>query len=281
MNAEVSDPGSLATLERRMSAYADATEQQAGRVRVTIGQVVVAQLLPGALVKGGSGMKIRLGLGFSRDSKDLDVAWRDSHDAFANSLRASLESGWGPFNGLLVAKAPRPRDGTPTSYVMQPYVVKLAAYGRPFSSVVLEVGYDELGATTDGSRELLLPDQLVDLFTALGLPRPQPVPILAVHHQIAQKIHACTEPGSERAHDLVDLQLLWPTEEDDVELVSVTTERLFMFRRTHPFPGTCTVGPDWPTAYVEAATGLDVIDQVELAAAWLNERLTDLARRAR
>ena len=70
--------------------YAEATQQQAGRVRVTIGQVVVAQLLPGALVKGGSGMTIRLGPGFSRDSKDLDVAWRDSHEDFARDLRTSL-----------------------------------------------------------------------------------------------------------------------------------------------------------------------------------------------
>lgn len=281
MTDEATDPGSMAVLERRMGAYADATQQQAGRVRVTIGQVVVAQLLPGALVKGGSGMKFRLGLGFSRDSKDLDVTWRDAQAAFADALRTSLTAGWGPFTGQLLAKAPRPREGTPTSYVMQPYVVKLAAYGRPFNTVVLEVGYDELGATTDGSGELLLPNQIVDMFTALGLPQPQPVPILAVHHQIAQKIHACTEPGSERAHDLVDLQLLWPTDEDNVELVSVTTERLFMFRQAHAFPGRCTVGPDWPTAYVEAATGLDVITEVEAAAVWLNERLADLARRAR
>lgn len=281
MNPDVSEPGSLATLERRMGAYADATQQQAGRVRVTIGQVVVAQMLPGALVKGGSGMKLRLGPGFSRDSKDLDVAWRESQQVFADALRAALTSGWGPFTGQLLAKAPRPREGTPASYVMQPYVVKLAAYGRPFNTVVLEAGYDELGATTDGSGELLLPDQIADMFTALGLPRPQPVPLLAVHHQIAQKIHACTEPGSERAHDLVDLQLLWPTGEADLELVSVTTERLFMFRRSHPFPGRCTVGPEWPTAYAEAAAGLDVITEVEPAAAWLNERLADLARRAR
>lgn len=280
MSPEVSDPGSMATLERRMGLYAETTQQQAGRVRVTIGQVVVAQLLPGALVKGGSGMKIRLGLGFSRDSKDLDVAWRDTQDAFSDALRNSLAAGWGPFTGQLLTKAPRPRAGIPTSYVMQPYAVKLTTYGRPFSTVVLEVGYDELGATTDGSGELLLPDQIVDMFAMLGLPHPRPVPILAVHHQIAQKIHACTEPGSERAHDLVDLQLLWPDDEAGVELVSVTTERLFGFRRAHSFPGRCTVGPDWPMAYAEAAADLNVIADVESAAAWLNEQLADLARRA-
>ena len=66
MSASITDPGSLPILERRIGAYADSTQQQAGRIRVTIGQVVVAQLLPGALVKGGSGMKLRLGLDFAR-----------------------------------------------------------------------------------------------------------------------------------------------------------------------------------------------------------------------
>jgi hypothetical protein len=32
--------------------------------------------------------------------------------------------------------------------------------------------------------------------------------------QVAQKLHACTAPGSERAHDLVDLQLLEPDADD-------------------------------------------------------------------
>ena len=281
MSASITDPGSLPILERRIGAYADSTQQQAGRIRVTIGQVVVAQLLPGALVKGGSGIKLRLGLDFARDSKDLDVAWRDAQHLFDDALRPSLAQGWGPFRGQLLAKSPRPRDGVPASYSMQPYIVKLTAYGRPFATVVLEVGYDELGATSDGSADTLLPNEIADMFAALGLPSPEPVPVLAAHHQIAQKIHACTEPGSERAHDLVDLQLLWPADEAGVDLVSVTTERLFAFRRAHSFPGTCTVTPDWPTAYAEAATGLDVIADVEPAAGWLNTQLAHLKRRAR
>jgi len=281
MNASATDPGSLTILERRIGAYSNSTQQQAGRMRVTIGQVVVAQLLPGALVKGGSGMKLRLGLGFSRNSKDLDVAWRDAQHLFEDALRPSLAQGWAPFRGQLLAKSPRPREGIPASYVMQPYVVKLTAYGRAFGTVVLEVGYDELGATTDGSADMLLPDEITVMFAALGLPRPDPVPVVAAHHQIAQKIHACTEPASERAHDLVDLQLLWPVDDAGIDLVSQTTERLFAFRRAHAFPGTCTITPDWPTAYVEAVAGLDVIADVEPAAAWLNTQLADLKRRAR
>lgn len=279
MSADTSDPGSLAILERRISALADSTQQPAGRLRVTIAQVVIAQLLPGALVKGGSGMKIRLGLGFSRDSKDLDVAWRSAQEDFAGALRTSLTSGWGPFSGRLLAKSQRPQGETPTKYVMQPYAVKLDAYGRPFATVVLEVGYDELGALEDGTSELMLPNEISGLFTSLGLPAPEPVHVLAAHHQIAQKIHACTEPGSERAHDLVDLQLLWPKDEPGLNLVALTTQRLFAFRKGHPFPADCIVGSDWPIAYVEAAAGLDVLPTVDAAATWLNIQLSTFVDR--
>jgi hypothetical protein len=44
------------------------------------------------------------------------------------------------------------------------------------------------------------------------------VELIDQEHQIAQKIHAVTDPDYARAHDLVDLQLLWDAGPD---LVSV------------------------------------------------------------
>ena len=46
----------------------------------------------------------------------------------------------------------------------------------------------------------------------VGLPTSDPVPCMTLPWQIAQKMHACTDPVGEprtndRAHDLVDLQL--------------------------------------------------------------------------
>lgn len=243
-----SEPGSLRELEKRISALAHETKQNPGAIRVTIAQVVVAQILPPALVKGGSGMKLRLGTKFTRGSKDLDVAWRQEQEEFASQMRESLNSGWGPFTGKLVIRPPRPHVGVPESYTMQPYRVKLDVYNKSFSTVVLEVGYDELQATVDGSHEVLLADDILEMFAAIGLPSPTSVAVLAVHHQIAQKIHACTEPGSERAHDLVDIQLLWPTHDRDVELVRATTQRLFAFRRGHAFPEECRAGEGWAAA---------------------------------
>ena len=278
MTMASSPPGSLRVLEQRIGEHARASGQTAGALRITIGQVVVCQLLPACVVKGGSGVKFRLGGKFTRDSKDLDTSLRSDRELFAKQLGANLAEGWLPFTGQLQPQAQRPIVGVPSSYLMSPYKVKLNVYNKPFATVTLEVGYDELAAIEEGEPEFVLADDIKDLFAVCGLPTPNPVPVLATHHQVAQKIHACTEPGSERAHDLVDLQLLWPASDKQLRLTAATTRRLFSYRRAHAFPGTCEPTSHWPTAYADAAEGLDVVPTSAEAVKWLNDRLATFSQ---
>lgn len=265
-------------LERRITEYARTSRQTEKRVRTTISQVVIAQMMPDTLIKGGSGMKFRLGMQFARDSSDLDTAWRKDQETFITTFDAKVRSGWGPFTGTV--KAITPRHSESAGYPgMRPYEVKLNVYGRDFQTVTVEVGWDELGATQDGSAELADPSDIADMFERLGLTRPAPIKIIAAHHQIAQKIHACTEPGSQRAHDLVDIQLLWPEADEEINLVAATTRRQFEWRNKHPFPGICSPTPEWAGMYSAAAEGLDVYGTVEQAAAWLNSQLVELKMR--
>ena len=64
---------------------------------------------------------------------------------------------------------------------------------------------------------------------------------MLVEHQVAQKIHACTLVGrkthkNDRAHDLVDLQILDQEQGIDREKAAGVTKRLFAVRYTHPWP---------------------------------------------
>ena len=93
-------------------------------------------------------------------------------------------------------------------------------------------------------------------------------------HQIAQKIHACTVPGSDRARDLVDLQLLGTREQLDLAMVRATCIRLFDYRKAHSWPPSVVDGADWDTLYAEAAEGLDVTADVAAAIEWVNEFIT-------
>ena len=61
----------------------------------------------------------------------------------------------------------------------------------------------------------------------VGLVAPRPVPVMCIDHQVAQKLHAVSESGSERARDLVDLQLLDRGEGLNLVKVRATCVRLF------------------------------------------------------
>jgi hypothetical protein len=89
-------------------------------------------------------------------------------------------------------------------------------------------------------------------------------------HQVAQKIHAVSAEGSERARDLVDLQLLEKGEQVDLRLVAATCVRLFDYRRQHRWPPSIVAGDKWDTLYQEAVQGLDVLPTVEEAVDWTN-----------
>ena len=69
--------------------------------------------------------------------------------------------------------------------------------------------------------------------------------MLALDHQIAQKIHACTT-------------------------VAQTAQRLFTSRRSHPWPPIIVAYEGWDTIYAEAADGLNVIDNINDAIEWAN-----------
>jgi hypothetical protein len=181
----------------------------------------------------------------------------------------------GNFPGEVLPVDPPSPAGVPDAYVMRPFAVKLKYRKKPFMTLEVEVGYDELDALGGEVEEHLAAD-VAELFAELGLATPGPVRLLPVPLQIAQKLHACSAPGSERAHDLVDLQLLAPGADDAA--VAQAARRLFDFRRAHPFPPVVAVGSGWGSLYDLAAEGLDVLPDVADAVSWANDYIARLQR---
>lgn len=266
----ITPPKNVRYLEGRIDARAKVENTTVTKLKSLVANLVVCQMLPPSAVKGGTGLKLRLGESLTRLTPDLDTAFRGNMEEFEEQLRENLATGWGDFTAAVVVGTPRAPESVPVAYVMQPFEVKLRYRNKSFTSIDLEVGYDELEATGDPT-EKALSQESIDTFVALGLPRPNPVPVLPLHHQISQKLHASTEPGSQRAHDLVDLQLMAALA-DDV-LVAETVERLFRFRRQHDWPALAVPTTEWVTLYAEAAFGLEaaVLADVEDAVKWLNE----------
>lgn len=266
-------PPSVRSLEQRIRNL-EGNDGLVIRRRIGMALVVVAQMLPAGAIKGGSAMALRYGRG-TRFTRDLDAAGIQPLAKFRDEFEESLSTGWAGFTGRLIAKAaPRPLS-VPASYVMRPFEVKLDYQGRPWCTVSFELGHNEIGDADEP--EYLLPDDLTELFTELGLEAPQPVPVMRADHQIAQKLHAASSEGSERARDLVDLQLLETREDLDLAQVAATCIRLFHYRRQHAWPPIIEAGENWDTLYLEAAAELNVVPTVEDAVTWVNEFVQRIA----
>ncbi|MGL5826846.1 MAG: nucleotidyl transferase AbiEii/AbiGii toxin family protein, partial [Nocardioides sp.] len=209
--------------------------------------------------------------------RNLDAARVQPLARFRSDFEDSLAARWAGFTGKLIEKAaPRP-TGVPTAYAMQPFDVKLDYRGRPWCTVKLELGHNEIGDADEP--EYQLADGIVQLFTEVGLEAPKPVRVMRADHQVAQKLHAVSEPGSERTRDLVDLQLLDKGEDLDLAQVEATYVRLFEYRRQQAWPPTIVSGDGWATLYEAAVEDIAVLPNVEGAVAWVNEFVERIATR--
>jgi hypothetical protein len=276
-------PPNVRSLDKRIQNLADARGRPVRRIQRAIANTVVGQMLPPGVVKGGTAMKVRVGEGASRFTPDLDASRIRtlSLDEYLAQLDDRLLQGWGGFAGTLVElPAPQP-DGVPEEYIMQPFDIRLEYQSRRWLTVRFELGRDEVGSTDEV--ETVLAEDILELFSILGLPDPQPLPVLALEHQVVQKLHACTAVNpktgrNERAHDLVDLQILDQEETTDMAAVEEIGRRLFAARRSHAWPPTVVAYDGWDTLYIEAADGLDVFADVTAAVQWANEFIARASR---
>ena len=141
-----------------------------------MGNVIVAQMLPDGVVKGGSSLMFRYGGQGTRYTRDMDTARMMELDEYLRQLEVSLSDGWNGFTGKLIMVAPPKPRNVPGAYVMK------------------------------------------------------------LSYQIAQKLHAVSDPDSERAHDLVDLQLIVAHSKLDMADVRSKCHRLFDYRRMQAWP---------------------------------------------
>lgn len=269
----VKKPNSMRNLDKALHRIAK-DDADFVNVRSFVANVVVGQLLPEGVIKGGSSLKMRFGDVATRYTTDLDTARLSDIDAFADALEAALRTGWEGFTGTLeLGRKAHPKD-VPAHYVMQPIDVKLSYLGRSWCTVSLEVGHNEVGDADVA--DVRVPAGAKELFEAIGLPEPGTVPLMPLSYQVAQKLHALSEPGSQRAHDLIDLQVIMRNGQVDLRQTRSVCERVFAYRNLQPWPSRIESGVDWATLYDDQAEGLNVLRDVEEAVSWANGLIDDI-----
>jgi hypothetical protein len=157
------------------------------------------------LLKGGTMLQYRLP-GMSRTTQDIDGLVRGDIDRFLTELDATLGEPWGP---LTLVRGEIGTVEVPHKLVKpRRFDIAVLLNGVTWRRVQIEVSADEGDAGTTPER---IPSPSLAGF---GLPTPDHLVSLSMRYQIAQKIHASTDPHdppefvNDRARDVVDLLLL-------------------------------------------------------------------------
>lgn len=271
-------PNSMRHLDDAIRRACGGSPEGYVRTRTLVANAVVAQMLPDGVVKGGSALKMRFGNAATRFTTDLDTATATDPDLYAERLAATLAKGWEGFTGRIMPREPARPQGVPQEYVMRPFDVKLSYNGKPWCTVPLEVGHNEIGdAEAIDWVEL---EDAAEALVGMGFPAPGKVPLMPLVHQVAQKIHAVTG-GGDRVRDLVDLQLISANSELNLAETRQTCVRLFAYRKAQAWPPVVVKGEEWGALYAVQAAGLPVKPDIDEAVAWANslvERIESAGR---
>lgn len=260
-------PTNLRSLRDRLVQAARREGVVFGRLQQHVAVLVVAQFassltdeagVPLLLVKGGSALELRRGIAHSRTSKDFDaVARRDIH-AVHQRFTDAAETGWEGFTGALTPPEVIDIPGLPVP--PRRFVVKLKYRHQPFASVPVEVSTIEAGNANSFDHVSS------DALRLLGLPDTGPVPCMTLPWQIAQKLHACTAAmpdgrTNDRAHDLVDLQILEALlDHSSLAAVREACIAVFDARAQQSWPPQIVAPPHWTRIYTRALDGLEHLD---------------------
>ena len=251
-------------IERHFGSYGKSTE-----TRSIMAAAIVGQMLKLGVVKGGCSLKLRYGMHRTRATMDLDTACKGDLFDFIGDLSARLKAGWCGFTGEIVRRNPATPRNVPAQYVMKPYSVRLMYGGQSWCTVPLEVGFNEIG-DADEADFGLSPD-VSGIFTTIGFPVPDSVPLMLSEHQVAQKLHGLTEPGSRRVNDIVDLQVIFEHSEIDLMKTRQICVRLFAFRRRQPWPPRVVKGLDWESVYEASRSKTELTKSLDEAIVWAND----------
>jgi Nucleotidyl transferase AbiEii toxin, Type IV TA system len=249
-----------------------------GRLQRLVGVVAIVSMLDGLRdadgrerigYKGGSALELRFGF-MARASKDLDAAFRGDLDEALELVGGAVARGWNGFTGTISD----PLDVTRGKVSPPPFriEVKLQYRDKPFMTIPLEISGAE-GASLDQLERLPAAVSLA----LVRIPDPDEITFLPIRYQIAQKLHACTDPLdgdriNDRARDIWDLLLIKELAVGDEDLGSIRSacQEIFASRGKHEWPPVVEAPPGWGLLWdrlLESEEGLSISLEDAVAAA--------------
>ncbi|GMR02142.1 MAG: nucleotidyl transferase AbiEii/AbiGii toxin family protein [Acidimicrobiia bacterium] len=225
------------------------------------------------VVKGGSALELRYE-SKARASRDIDLEFSGTFDEIHGAVVACVETGWSGFGGRVLDPQPL---SIPWAFVTgQRLTVQLTYLGRPFAKV-------PVGVVTKRSPEI---DYVHSLrLDPVGFSTPEPIPCLSLPYQVAEKLHACTDPldgdrTNDRVSDLMDLILIEDLSPDlDLPATRSACVAVFADRSTHPWPPVASFSPQLDRLWANLVTDTGFsIDSLIDAARRVNALIATIER---
>jgi hypothetical protein len=238
------------------------------------------------LLKGGTLLQHRLPA-TARTTKDVDGLVRGDLDAFLLALEDALAEPWGP---LMLRRGEVEVVNIPAKIIKpRRFDIIIEFRGVTWRRIQFEVSPDESGIGQHF--EAIEPPPL----SGFGLPDPDTLVGIAMRFQIAQKIHAVSDPHeppdfiNDRARDIVDLLLLrdLAAETGSPTLADIRAAGAALFQAradeaqqlglpSRAWPPTVTGHAHWGDDYKRAAASTNIELSLDAAVAEINAWIAEL-----
>jgi hypothetical protein len=188
-------------------------------------------IIPTFVVKGGFALELRF-RAEARASRDVDIVVPVDADDMLDALVEVLRIEWSAFRFQIKGQAERREH----SFRLE---VNAEYQNRPWSTFELELVFAPVT-----SRDIVEPLDLA----SYGLLETSGIPCITIPEQIAQKMHAVTDPSENRPRDLIDIFLCLQRIDIDYDELRDACVRVFDERATHTWPPNIDIKEDWPIA---------------------------------
>jgi hypothetical protein len=211
-------------------------------------------------LKGGAALELRFA-DRARTTKDMDIGLPGSRRERFLALERALALGFDEFTFRV--KVPHDLELVDTVRVD----VAIAYCGRGFQTIQID-----LGPADEPAVDLVAPT--IRGVAELGIRVTSPVRCITLDVQVAQKLHACTNPrvlqAENRARDILDIVFLDMLGQLDSKSAQVACIRVFEQRAEHAWPPTIEVPATWKVelASLAAEQGLPFATGEEILAAF-------------
>lgn len=240
------------------------------------------------LLKGGTLLQHRLNA-TARTTKDVDGLVRGDLDEFLLALEDALAEPWGP---LTLRRGEVQVVNVPTKLIKpRRFDIIIEMRGVTWRRIQFEVSSDEAGI--GGDSEAIEPPPL----SGFGLPDPDTLVGIAMRFQIAQKLHAVSDPHdpptvvNDRPRDVVDLLLLRDLAADtgSPTLVDIRTAGAAVFEARanearqlgypdRAWPPAVVAHVHWAEDFKRAASSAGVTLSLDEAVAEVNAWIEDIGK---